>query len=220
MSVLRPVGPLPPRVYWVRRIAVLVACLVVLLLAAWAWGALSADDAQPAGGSPAPSGASSLPPAQSPSPSSTASTAPSSSTSPEPSRSASEPGPCADAAIEVTATPDRTSYGPGQDPRFTVKVTNTSKQSCERDVGQKAMEVKVSQGEKLIWSSDHCAPGGEAKVVLLKAGDSYVTSVIWSRTTSKAGCPSGQPDAAPGTYALTGRNLKVVSQAVAFALSE
>jgi hypothetical protein len=117
------------------------------------------------------------------------------------------------------ATPGKTTYPAGEDPRFTIKVTNTSEKTCTRDVGQKAMEVKVSQGDTLIWSSDHCAPGGSAKVVSLKAGASYTTSVVWSRTESKKGCPTGQPDAPAGTYALAGRNLTVTSQPAAFALA-
>ncbi len=81
------------------------------------------------------------------------------------------------------------------------------------------MELRVSQGDTLIWSSDHCAPGGSAKIVTLKAGASYSTSVVWSRSTSKRTCPTGQPDAAAGTYALTGRNLTVTSKPAAFALA-
>ncbi len=116
------------------------------------------------------------------------------------------------------ATTTKTTYPPNQDPRFTIKVTNTSKKTCTRDVGQRAMELQVNQGNTLIWSSDHCAPGGPSKVVPLKAGQSYTTSVVWSRTESAKGCPSNSPDAPAGTYALTGRNLKVVSDPTAFAL--
>ena len=81
------------------------------------------------------------------------------------------------------------------------------------------MELRVSQGDTLIWSSDHCAPGGSAKVVTLDAGESYTTSVVWSRTESEKGCPDNAPDAPTGTYALTGRNLTVVSEPSAFALA-
>jgi cytoskeletal protein RodZ len=216
VSVLHPVGPLPPRVYWVRRLLVLAAALVVLLVAAWAWGAVTGDEG---GDGAEPGGTQSSPPATSQSPEPTPSDSGSPSPSPSTSKSPSGTPACADDDIQVVATPSKTSYAEDQDPRFTVKVTNTSKSACKRDVGQKAMEVRVSKGDTAVWSSDHCNPGGDPDVVTLKAGESYTTSVIWSRTTSKAGCPDGQPDAAPGTYALTGRNLKVLSEPVAFALT-
>src|SRR4029077_8051744 len=104
------------------------------------------------------------------------------SSSPSPSASKSSTGTpaCADSGITVVATPGKTTYPAGEDPRFTIKVTNTSKKTCTRDVGQKAMEIKVAKGDSRIWSSDDCAPGGSAKVVTLKAGQSYSTSVVWS----------------------------------------
>lgn len=218
MSVLHPVGPLPPRVYWVRRLVVAIAVVLALLLLTWAWGALTGGDNEGGSGTTPGSTQSSSPLV---SPSVTASPTQSESPSPSasPSKSATGTQECPASSIEVAATPNKTSYPAGEDPRFTVKVTNTSKKACKRDVGQKAMEVQVNQGKTLIWSSDHCAPGGEAKVVTLDPGKSYTTSVVWSRTLSKEGCPDNQPDAPAGTYALSGRNLTVESDPVAFALS-
>jgi hypothetical protein len=219
VSVLRPIGPLPARVYWVRRVLLAALVILALLVASWAWGAVSGSGSSASPGSSPGTGSS---PGATPS-SSGGSPSPSTSTSPSPSPSVSKSATgtpaCADSTITVVATPGKTTYPADEDPRFTVKVTNTSKKTCTRDVGQKAMELKVSKGDTRIWSSDDCAPGGSAKVVTLKAAQSYTTSVVWSRTTSKAGCPDGQPDAPAGTYALTGRNLKVTSQPAAFALS-
>ncbi len=223
MSVLRPVGRLPARVYWFRRLLLLVVVVAGLLLAAWAWGAITGPDQ--AGAAAGPTGSQTPAPDASPSSTSTPTSSPTSSpsTSPtgsaSPSETASGPAQCADSDIVVIASTSQSTYPAGQDPRLTVKVTNTSKKTCQRDVGQKAMEVKVTQGDRRIWSSDDCAPGGSAKIVPLKAGQSYTTSVVWSRTTSKPGCPSGQPSAKSGTYALTGRNLKVTSKPTAFALA-
>ncbi len=219
MSVLRPVGRLPARVYWFRRVLLVVLVLVVLLLAGWAWGVMTGPD-QP--GAAAGTGVSQTPtPDATPTPTSSLTSSPTSSptSSASPSETTSGTPMCADSDIVVVASTSQSTYPAGKDPRLTVKVTNTSKQTCRRDVGQKAMEVKVNQGDRRIWSSDDCAPGGSAKVVPLKAGQSYTTSVVWSRTTSKPGCPTGQPSAKAGTYAVTGRNLKVTSEPKAFALA-
>ncbi len=221
MSVLRPVGPLPARVYWVRRALAVVVAVLALLAASWAWGAVTGggDDGTPSATGPSPTSSGSVSPSPSSSPSVSPEPSASVSASPSPKPTASGTPACADDDITVTAAVGSTTYPAGQDPRFTVKVVNTSKKACTRDVGQRAMEVRVSQGETLIWSSDHCAPGGGANVITLGPGKAYTTSVVWSRTLSEKGCPTDQPPAPAGTYALTGRNLKIVSEPVAFALA-
>ena len=62
-------------------------------------------------------------------------------------------------------------------------------------------------------------PEAQSNVITLGPGKAYTTSVVWSRTLSEKGCPTDQPPAPAGTYALTGRNLKIVSEPVAFALA-
>ncbi|HYN75545.1 MAG TPA: hypothetical protein VEV13_05045 [Candidatus Limnocylindria bacterium] len=221
MSVLRPVGPLPARVYWVRRALAVVVAVAALLAAAWAWGAVTGggEGGTPVATGPTPGSSGSVSPAPSSSPSVSPTPAPSGSVSPSPKPTATGTRACADDDIAVTAATSSTTYPAGKDPRFTVKVTNTSKKACTRNVGQRAMEVRVSQGETIIWSSDHCAPGGSADVITLGPGKSFTTSVVWSRTLSEKGCPTSQPPAPAGTYALNGRNLKVLSEPVAFALA-
>jgi hypothetical protein len=55
-------------------------------------------------------------------------------------------------------------------------------------------------------------------VIRLAPNQVFRTAVVWSRTTSKPGCPSGQPKAAPGTYLLVGRDLTVTSASASFDL--
>lgn len=215
---MRPVGPLPARVYWVRRAIIAVLAILVLLAASWVWGAVSGGDTEAApttsvSPSPTASPSASVTPTESPS----ASPSASASASPKATQGAAKV--CADSAISVVAKSDRTTYESGQNPKFTLTITNTSKKTCTRDVGQKANELTVNQGDTLIWSSDHCAPGGSPKIVSLAPGKPYVTGVAWSRTESSKGCPKNPDDAPPGTYALTGRNLTVVSKPQAFALA-
>ena len=59
-TVIRPVGPLPPRVYWVRRILLIAAVVVVVALVAAAVSKIAgAGDASPA--KPTPSAAATEP---------------------------------------------------------------------------------------------------------------------------------------------------------------
>jgi hypothetical protein len=118
----------------------------------------------------------------------------------------------------VTALTNDTSYAAGVDPHFTVQVTNTSSASCTRDLGQVALELVVTSGSTRVWSSDDCNPGGGHAVVTLRAHQVFSSTVVWDRTTSKPGCPTGQPKAAAGSYQLTARNLTVHSAAAPFAL--
>jgi len=125
---------------------------------------------------------------------------------------------CPDSVIRVEALTDSTSYAAGVKPKLTVSVTNTGKVACKRDIGQAAMSLVVSLGTTRVWSSDDCAPGGQAAVDVLKPGQVFSSTVDWSRTSSKPGCPSGQPAAVAGSYTLVARNLTLKSVPAPFVL--
>jgi hypothetical protein len=125
---------------------------------------------------------------------------------------------CPDSVIRVEALTDSASYAVGVKPRLTVSVTNTGKVACKRDIGQAAMSLVVSLGTTRVWSSDDCAPGGQPAVNVLKPGQVFSSTVDWSRTSSKPGCPSGQPAAVAGSYTLVARNLTLKSVPAPFVL--
>ncbi len=125
---------------------------------------------------------------------------------------------CPDSVIKVQAQTDASSYTAGQRPRLTVSVTNTGKASCKRDIGRAAMGLTIMSGTTRVWSSDDCAPGGAAAVNVLNPGQVFVSTLSWSRITSKVGCPANQPTAAPGSYTLVARNETLKSTAVPFSL--
>ena len=211
-SLLRPVGPQPARVYWVRRL--LVAVVVVGLLAVvWAWwGGRSSGDEVVA--EPKPSD--SAPPTSSGAASPTARADPSAAPSDSGSPASKE---CADSEIAVTVRTDRPTYTPEQNPNFAIIVTNTGTRSCERNVGQDALElaVQTAQGDA-VWSSDDCSPGGDPDVRTLAPGEAVDEVVNWPRRTSEPGCPSPPGTAKPGQYQLIGRAGTASSTPVDFTL--
>ncbi|TAK70155.1 MAG: hypothetical protein EPO13_04085 [Actinomycetota bacterium] len=217
-SVLNPVGPEPPGVYWRRRALLVIVLLLLVLLIWWLFF-------KPAGGSPAatpaPSGSPSASAVTSPSPSSTAkpSASPSASVPTSPSQSPAEPGNCAPADIAVTATTDAASYKVGSTPKLTLRVTNSSATACKRDVGQKANEIVVSSGGVKVWSSDDCGSTSGTDVVTLQPGQSYSTTVTWDGRLTGPTCSTAGKVAQAGSYAVVARNGDVTSKATPFALT-
>jgi cytoskeletal protein RodZ len=219
--VLHPVGSLPPRAYWLRRLLVLLAVIIVIALLWWLIGRASGDSGSPAAG-PSASGSSPGPSSSSPSATTSttgsATTTPSATTSKPSSTGSAAPGLCPDSVIKVVSLTSEPSYPAGSPAKLSVQVTNTGPTPCKRDVGQAALELIVSSGSSRVWSSDDCNPGGGHAVVTLRSGQVFATTVSWDRQKSAPGCPSGQPPAGPGHYTLVARNLTVNSAPTAFAL--
>jgi cytoskeletal protein RodZ len=212
-TLLRPVGPNPPGVYWVRRAVVLL--VVVALVGGLAWW-LSGRGGSGTTAAPEPS-QSSTPTAEQTTPEATPTA--SATKTPSPSASASGTPACKDSQITVTASTDAASYAVGSTPRLRMRIQNTSQTACKRDVGAAQNELVITSGSARVWSSDDCNEGGAAQVVTLKPDQSYSVSVTWLGRVSKKGCPADQPLAEAGTYKLTGRNGDVTSDPATFALT-
>lgn len=100
-----------------------------------------------------------------------------------------------------------------------MSIRNTGSTACLRDVGQAALELRITtKSGAPTWSSDDCAPGGPHDLIRFQPNQVFRTAVVWSRITTKPGCPTGQPKAASGSYLLVGRDLTVTSASAAFAL--
>jgi len=208
--VLRPVGPLSPGVYWFRRL--LIAGVVVLVLALVWWLFFRGDD-----GTAATSGT----PTSTPTPTAAVTPSETATKTPKPNKTettAPAARLCADDAIEVTVATDEEQYPADVQPTFTLTVTNVSGKVCRRDVGQSALELRVSSGGTLVWSSDDCNPGGAVREQTLEPGDRFVQSVQWARATSEEGCPTPADSAEPGQYQVVARDLEIYSEPAVFQL--
>jgi hypothetical protein len=220
-SVLHPVGPEEPRTYWLRRLGVVAALVVLLAVVAWAVWPKSARSAGPA--SPAPTAGSSA--AATPSASAGASTSPnatpSASSSASPSGTGSSASTSAAASSSSSPTPTTqlvtacgaqdvrvTLTGPGsvgadRKVTFELSVINGSAVTCIVDLSTTTFELKIYSGTDRIWSSDDCATWLDAKPThRLGVEKAYEWTIDWSGQRSNAGCKlTGELKA--GTYVAT-----------------
>jgi len=213
-SLLHPVGPEPPGVYWLRRAAFVLAIFTLAMGAWWALDAIRSSDAPPTAevvaAEPAASAQSSA---------AAGADEPSAVPSGETEVAENNTKECTDAAIEVTAETDARRYQVGATPRLTMTIKNIGDIACLRDVGTKANELEITSGGFHVWSSDDCATNSRPKVVTLQPGDVVASSITWDGRLSQKGCPATDRSAKAGRYDLIARNGEVRSEKRGFALT-
>jgi hypothetical protein len=236
---LEPRGPLPTEIYWRRRglalgIAVVVigiAAAIVVAFVSHGAGAKPATVNKPAAGqgaqgqpnSPAPQ----APPAG---PDSNAPAAPAQGQNPETATptAAVQPPPvlkegddCPDSTLAVKGLTNAPQYFIGDQPKFTMIVTNIGLVSCKRDVGAAVLAAYVySLDNKRLWSNLDCAPSNETLVKTFTPGEQVTTAVTWTGMGSAPHCPLPRPAIGPGTYNLVVQLGNLRSQPLPFILNQ
>lgn len=191
-SMARPRGPLPARVYWVRRGIVLgVVFLLVFTVTRLFSGGSDGEEAAAGRASSEPSA-----PAQTPDedPKETSRAK----KTKKPKVVLAEPdGPCDPAEVTVAATVRRESAG---DPRIPIPLElSTDREACTFVVSRRTVALKITSGDDLIWSSQHCGEVlGSHDVVVRRAKPASVT-IDWNGRRSSEGCVLGDW-AWPGGY--------------------
>jgi hypothetical protein len=111
-------------------------------------------------------------------------------------------GLCPDQNISVVLYTDKPAYAEGEQPIFTIAVTNAGLSECTRDVGKAMQSVTVLNlaGDRRIWASGDCAPVAGVNNQLLKPGQQVQDTIQWSGTTSTPGCESPREPVVPGSY--------------------
>ncbi|MGY1751942.1 MucR family transcriptional regulator [Blastococcus sp. SYSU D01042] len=230
--MLHPVGPLPARVYWRRRLVVLGALLAVL--GAGVWGVVLLTGRSAAEGSTTTAaGASDVPtPAlEQVVPSLTAVRTPE---PPVPVPAAAEEpvaveepvaaapeagGPCTDDVLTVEVrTPGTAAVG--AKPVFELVVVNTAAVPCVRDLDKGLQELILldSSGAR-VWGSNDCFPESGADVRTLAPGEAVAFPVVWGGRTSTPDCAGERTPPPAGSYAVRGRLDTVGSADAAFTLT-
>ena len=207
-STVRPRGPLPARVYWIRRTVVLaVPLLLVIVLARVLGGSsdgkdASADQATQAGATVKET----APPTPGPTVEEKSGTGSgkkgkkkrNQETAPPEPVLAEPTGPCADS--DIVATPVITSAPGGADIAMTINLRTKFAEACTWQASPTTMTVTITSGNDYIWSTRECpAAIAPQDVVIRQAVDAPVV-VIWSAKRSDETCSNRTEYAFPGFY--------------------
>jgi hypothetical protein len=230
---LEPHGPLPSQIYWRRRgLALGIGVLVLAIVAAVAVfvvsgsiGAATKDkppaNVAAAGALPVPAQQPEVrtpvipPAAQAPAPTPT----PTQAVIPPPVLKAGDD--CPDSTLAVKGLTSQPGYVPGDQPKFTMVVTNIGLVPCNRDVGAAVLAAYVySLDNNRLWSNLDCAPSNETLVHTFNPGEQVTTEVTWTGMGSAPGCPLPRQPIGPGTYNLVVQLGNLRSASVPFILAE
>ncbi|MGV0678402.1 hypothetical protein [Mycolicibacterium fortuitum] len=215
MLDLEPHGPLPSQIYWRRRaLAIGIAVVVVGIIAAIVAVIMSsgsgsetkaADETAAAQAPPTPLPGENpevktpvVPPAQhAPPPTAT----PTAAVTPPPLLK--EGDDCPDSTLAVKGITSQPEYVVGDQPKFTMVVTNIGLVACKRDVGAAVLAAYVySLDNNRLWSNLDCAPSNETLVKTFNPGEQVTTEVTWTGMGSAPQCPMPRQPIGPGTYNL------------------
>jgi hypothetical protein len=159
MSTIRtPVGPQPKKVYWRRRLFVLLGLVVVALIIVLL--------VVHRGGTPKPLAKHTPTPVQT---------------------SAAAETTCKPSVVDVEAVTDALAYAPGVEPKLSLTITNTGLVPCFFKVGTDVQDYEITTGTQKVWSSKDCQTNPAALTVTLKPGIAVPsTPFAWNRTASSA----------------------------------
>ncbi|MGA9871218.1 MAG: hypothetical protein WBQ44_08770, partial [Rhodococcus sp. (in: high G+C Gram-positive bacteria)] len=108
---------------------------------------------------------------------------------------------CPDQSLAIKATPDKASYRVGEEPGFTVVITNISATACQRDVGAGLQQALVyTLDDQRIWSNTDCFPDAQSDLRSFDPGQQAGFTVKWSGTNSVPGCGEERIPVGAGSY--------------------
>jgi cytoskeletal protein RodZ len=214
--MLHPVGSLPPRVYWRRRVVVLAVLLAVVFLFGLTVRTLgSSSDGAEAGPSTSVVSHTTVPPPTT----STAATPPSAtSTTAAPPSSSAAVVPCAIAQLKIAAATDKPTYKIGDQPVVVMQVTNPGPLPCTQALGDAQIEFRIYNGAARVWGSHDCKIDPTPDVETLPVNATVAKTVTWSGYSSETTCGVRQRVGA-GTYTLSTYLAGTVGATAQFAIT-
>jgi len=202
-AVTRPRGPLPARVYWTRRLLLVVVAfaLVFGIARLLGSGGSGSPEARPVGADASSSAPASDPltPQTTPNAPSSAGTGPAGAKTPSPTPLASPAGPCSDSDVVATPSVKKAAYA-GRPVVFTMTLTTLSSPACTWDVSSRALVVKVTSGSDRIWSTQECSGAVPKQSVVVRKDHPVDVSVAWNGQRSDSDCTRSTTWAEPGWY--------------------
>ena len=212
---MRPTGPLPPKVYWTRRVALVV---IVVLLTSFVWwlvsgsgqaGETKADDATkgaPTSSAPTtPSGTETTTDITEPrshTPRTPKGTADGSSprvpTKPTRTPLAQPTGDCKPKDVGMKI--DVGDSAPGEANTATLLLTSLGTPACTLSITPETMVVRVTSGQDVVWSSDDCPDTLRARQVVAREDPPAAYQFQWSGQRSSENCQPVDSIPEPGGY--------------------
>ncbi len=128
---------------------------------------------------------------------------------------------CPDSTLAVKGITNQPQYVVGDQPKFTMVVTNIGLVACQRDVGAAVLAAYVySLDNGRLWSNLDCAPSNETLVKTFQPGEQVTTEVTWTGMGSAPDCPLPRQPIGPGTYNLVVQLGNLRSATVPFMLAQ
>ena len=201
-NVARPRGPLPPRVYWIRRSLVFGAALLLVIVIANVLGGGS-DGKESDAKAEVVSGT--------PQPDVTPDTGKKNAgkanqtgkkhdgkKKKKKKQLAQPSGPCEDS--DVVVTPDTTEARAGGTVPITLLVTTKESEACTFEVSPGSVVIKLTSGDDRIWSSQECPVAVPTRTVIARKTHAGKAVVRWNGQRSNDACSRTAPWALPGYY--------------------
>ncbi|MDO7868564.1 hypothetical protein [Nocardioides jiangxiensis] len=198
MSSMAPRGPLPARVYWVRRGIVLgVALLLVLVVGRLLTGGSDGTDQASGPRDSAQLVGSQTSQTTDPTASSSATTATTETTAGTKGLPLAEPtGPCDPDKVTVTPVGGKRA---NDGHVAMILAVGTSEEACTFTFSPESVVVKIESGSDSIWSSQQCSVLPTQDLVV-RAAKPAAATFTWNGHRSDATCSRSTAWALPGTY--------------------
>ena len=210
-----PVGALPARVYWRRRLLVLALLLAILGGGTWLGiTLLTGADAEPAAATDQSRTAARIPALDRVVPSLARVSLPTSAQASRTTAAVVEPtapagpapgGPCTDDMLGL-AVRAPASAAVGSKPTFELVVSNVSAVPCVRALDKGLQEIVLLDGVGTrVWGSNDCFPEVSSDTRTLAPGEAVTFPLVWSGLTSEPTCTAPRGAPGPGAYVLRAR---------------
>lgn len=174
-----------PRSVYVRRrlwfLAGVLAVIAIIVLVIWKPGSTSGAEPEATSTTSAPSAAASATPTPTP----------------------GEVAACTKDDVSVEALTDKSTYGAGELPQLSLRITNIADTACSINVGTAAQVFTIKSGSDTYWTSTDCQVEPSDAAVELAADQSVESSIpiAWDRTRSTPSTCEGERPAAPAAGA-------------------
>lgn len=233
-SITRPRGPLPQRVYWVRRALVLGTLVTGVVVVA---SLVNPNDDNGPSPATALQAAAEISPSASPSAKDRAAgrdrkadQQPDGASTPEPTPTvdptptptpvapATPSGPCT--PEDVVVTPSVPSAVAGSPVAMQLSLATRSSPACTWTVSPETMTLKISAGADDVWYSRECPSAIAPQDVVLRNDQPTLVSAVWSARRSNTRCTDAAKWSGVGTYTLSAASLGGEPASVDFDLTK